>query len=241
MQQGPADGEHETRGLAPARTDFMDEDMRRFWSELDGERIPEGLWLSGGTALALYLGHRASIDFDFYTTSGIVDRAIGERNDWFGKSVRIRHAFGGRGMMELHFEPIEPTSPERVIIVQAMEAEGMVPAPTRDPRRASNGVSVAHPCDVVAGKLKAIRDRDELRDYEDVAVAVARWPETCAAAARVVLEQRLTNEIELARRLVSRTPEIERRLGLEMKSDLERFATHLVAPERNAGTWQRER
>ena len=95
MKQGPADEDHETRGLAPTRTDFMDEDMRRFWSELDGERIPEGLWLSGGTALALYLGHRASKDFDFYTTSGIVDRAIGERRDWFGKGVRIRHAVGG--------------------------------------------------------------------------------------------------------------------------------------------------
>ena len=93
----------------------------------------------------------------------------------------------------------------------------------------------------MAGKLKAIRDRDELRDYEDVAIAVARWPATCTAAARVMLEQRLTNEIELARRLVSRTPEIERRLGREMKSDIERFATRLVTPERSADTREWER
>ena len=213
--------------------------MRRFWSELEGERIPEGLWLSGGTALALYLGHRASKDFDFYTTIGIVDRSIGDRSDWFGNSVRIRSAHGGRGMMELHFEPIDASDPARVIIVQAMEAEGMVPAPTRLPRRAPNRVPVAHPCDVVAGKLKAVRDRDELRDYEDVAVAAARWPETCMAAAQVVIDQGLTNEIELARRLVSRTPEIEERLGRAMKRDIERFAARLVTPDRSGG--ERER
>ena len=87
----------------------------------------------------------------------------------------------------------------------------------------------------MAGKLKAVRDRDELRDYEDVAVAASRWPETCMAAAQVVIEQGLTNEIELARRLVSRTPEIEERLGRAMKRDIERFAARLVTPDRSGG------
>ena len=36
-------------------------------------------------------------------------------------------------MMELHFEPIDASDPARVIIVQAMEAEGMIPVPTRPP------------------------------------------------------------------------------------------------------------
>ena len=239
MQREPIEGDHETRRLVPTRTDFMDEDMRRFWTELDGERLPAGLWLSGGTALALYLGHRASKDFDFYTTTGIVDPSISEQHDWFGKGVRMRGALGGRGMMELHFEPIDAGDPERVIVVQAMEAEGMVPAPTHLPIRAPNGVPVAHPSDVVAGKLKAVRDRDELRDYEDVAVAVAHWPETCLAAAHIVIEQRLTNEVELAKRLVNRTAEIEDRLKREMKRDLERYAARLVTPEKGGFGWSR--
>lgn len=30
-------------------------------------KLPENYYLAGGTALALYLGHRTSLDFDFYT------------------------------------------------------------------------------------------------------------------------------------------------------------------------------
>ena len=32
-------------------------------------KLPENYYLAGGTALALYLGHRTSLDFDFYTPS----------------------------------------------------------------------------------------------------------------------------------------------------------------------------
>lgn len=31
-------------------------------------KLPRNYYLAGGTALALYLGHRTSLDFDFYTT-----------------------------------------------------------------------------------------------------------------------------------------------------------------------------
>lgn len=32
-------------------------------------KLPENYYLAGGTALALYLGHRTSLDFDFFTTA----------------------------------------------------------------------------------------------------------------------------------------------------------------------------
>lgn len=50
---------------------------RMFWSILDDQRrraLPalgfcreEGFYLAGGTALALQIGHRDSVDFDFFT------------------------------------------------------------------------------------------------------------------------------------------------------------------------------
>jgi hypothetical protein len=37
----------------------------RLWRELSG--VPNGFVLYGGTALALHLGHRTSVDFNFFT------------------------------------------------------------------------------------------------------------------------------------------------------------------------------
>jgi hypothetical protein len=37
----------------------------RLWSELSA--VPEDFVLYGGTALALHLGHRTSVDFDFFS------------------------------------------------------------------------------------------------------------------------------------------------------------------------------
>ena len=41
-------------------------EQRRLWSEL-GE-LPDSFVLCGGTAIALQLGHRASVDFDFISS-----------------------------------------------------------------------------------------------------------------------------------------------------------------------------
>ncbi len=48
--------------LAP-RLDVLSAAQRALWPELAG--LPRGFVLYGGTALALRLGHRVSVDFDF--------------------------------------------------------------------------------------------------------------------------------------------------------------------------------
>src|SRR5580658_10508580 len=50
------------------RLDILPESQLRLWQELDA--IPSNFVLYGGTALALQLGHRASEDFDFFSSSG---------------------------------------------------------------------------------------------------------------------------------------------------------------------------
>lgn len=49
-------------GFQP-RLDILPPAQRALWDELGG--LPHGFVLYGGTALALRLGHRQSIDFDF--------------------------------------------------------------------------------------------------------------------------------------------------------------------------------
>jgi hypothetical protein len=47
--------------------DTLPASQRAFWPELKG--TPEAFTLYGGTALALRLGHRASVDFDFFSNA----------------------------------------------------------------------------------------------------------------------------------------------------------------------------
>jgi hypothetical protein len=46
------------------RLSVLPASQRRFWDEFVG--VPREFVLYGGTALALHLGHRTSIDFDFF-------------------------------------------------------------------------------------------------------------------------------------------------------------------------------
>lgn len=50
------------------RVDTLPPPQRRLWRELGG--TPAGFVLYGGTALAVRLGHRQSVDFDFFSSAG---------------------------------------------------------------------------------------------------------------------------------------------------------------------------
>ena len=47
------------------RLDILPPPQRRLWDELSA--VPEEFVLYGGTAIALHLGHRQSVDFDFFS------------------------------------------------------------------------------------------------------------------------------------------------------------------------------
>ncbi|BAP55364.1 hypothetical protein THII_1067 [Thioploca ingrica] len=44
----------------------LPEPQKRLWDKLVQQSWLESFYLAGGTALALHLGHRHSIDFDFF-------------------------------------------------------------------------------------------------------------------------------------------------------------------------------
>src|SRR5271157_3389648 len=52
-----------TDNFAP-RLDILPKPQRRLWDELAA--VPPEFVLYGGTAIALHLGHRQSLDFDFF-------------------------------------------------------------------------------------------------------------------------------------------------------------------------------
>src|ERR1700722_6901021 len=63
------------------RLDILPESQLRLWPELD--TVPSDFILYGGTGLALQLGHRASEDFDFFSSSGFDPDRLRSRLPFF--------------------------------------------------------------------------------------------------------------------------------------------------------------
>lgn len=51
-------------GILSPRLEILPPAQRALWSRLD--EVPPAFALYGGTAIALHLGHRTSVDFDFF-------------------------------------------------------------------------------------------------------------------------------------------------------------------------------
>src|SRR5262245_61130065 len=123
--------------------------QRRLWGELGA--IPAGFVLYGGTALALRLGHRASVDFDFFSSRGF-------QPDEFERQVSFL-----QGAHRLQSSPNTLVAMvERDGPVQVSFFGGLSLRRVRDPDPAADsGVLVASFLDLAATKVKVVQDRAE--------------------------------------------------------------------------------
>lgn len=167
--------------LRPDRVrEAMDADMRAVWEKADG--LPHEVRLYGGTALALYLGHRRSQDFDFVHTDWQINLPyVHKHMAPFNEGV-LR---GGEGSVDVTIR-----GAKRIIMANFMEAGGsFVPFAEREPVIASNGVAVAHLDDLMASKLRALMNRDEAKDYIDTAACIRAAPEAVMNGIAILDEQ----------------------------------------------------
>jgi len=118
----------------------------------------------GGTAIALHLGHRESLDFDFFRYAPL-------------DKDQLRNAFGFvRGAAILQDAP-------DILVVLAEMPSGLVKVSffggigfgrVNDPLRTRDGtLLVASLDDLMATKLKATLDRAEAKDYRDIAEMIS--------------------------------------------------------------------
>jgi hypothetical protein len=145
------------------RLDILPESQLRLWPELDS--VPSDFILYGGTGLALQLGHRASEDFDFFSSSGF------EPNH-----LRSRLPF---------FRDLDPQDPEpwvhhkRDNLEAFVNRGGLVKVAffggldtlqrIEDPRRAAGSrVRVASLVDLSGMKMRVIQVRGNWKDYVDI-------------------------------------------------------------------------
>jgi hypothetical protein len=120
--------------------------------------------LYGGTAIALHLGHRESLDFDFFRSEPL-------------DKEQIRAAFGF-----MNGAAVLQDAPDTLVVVAEMPSGpvkisffgGIGFGRVNDPLQTRDGVLlVASLDDLMATKLKATLDRAEAKDYRDIAEMIS--------------------------------------------------------------------
>lgn len=145
------------------RIDILPAAQQELWSLLAPAKGLNFV-LYGGTAVALHLGHRTSIDFDFFNAEPLEKASIESAFHFMRDARRLQEA-------------------ENTLVVGAMMPAGLVkisffgglslgrindPLTTRD-----SVLLVASLEDLLATKLKAILDRAEAKDYLDIAAMLS--------------------------------------------------------------------
>ncbi len=149
-----------TRMFDP-RLDILPAAQRRLWDELGG--TPPEFVLYGGTALALRLGHRKSLDFDFFSGRPLDPGNLLEKVPYL-KNARIVQSEANtlsvtverRGTVKLSFFGVPR--------LQRAGEIGKVPV---------TGLRVASLLDLAGTKAAVVQRRAEAKDYIDIAAILS--------------------------------------------------------------------
>lgn len=139
--------------------------QKRLWTEL--EQVPDKFVLYGGTAIALQLGHRESVDFDFFSTgtSGNFDPdELLATLPFLGRAQVVQKApntltalvdRGGQVSVSFFGLPRIGAQLRRPLIC------------------ADNGIKIASLLDLAGMKASVVQKRAEWKDYVDIAALIA--------------------------------------------------------------------
>lgn len=139
------------------RLDVLPPVQRALWPRLTA--LPEDAVLYGGTALALRLGHRGSVDFDLFLPRHFEPGALRRELDALGPMEVVQSAPDTLGV---RVEGVR-------ISLFGVERAPVGPATVA----ADIGLPVASLLDVGATKLQTIVDRAEAKDYVDIDAVLA--------------------------------------------------------------------
>jgi len=139
-----------------ARLDILPSQQKRLWTELS--QLPSSFVLYGGTAIALRLGGRQSIDFDFFTEKTLSADAL-IRDLPLLTNARLLQAAPNTATFA-----VQRDGEVQVSFFGALSF-GRVGTPERCD---DNGIWVASLLDLAAQKMKIILTRAEAKDYLDI-------------------------------------------------------------------------
>ena len=117
--------------------------------------------LAGGTALALHVGHRVSVDFDFFTNHEVDPAAVVLAMQATSVEVRV-----------LKLEPGTAVMTANGVKVSLFQ----YPYPFAEPTERFNGATVAGTVDIAGMKLIAIMQYGARRDFVDLYTVLKATP-----------------------------------------------------------------
>ena len=137
--------------------EILPTEQRTLWDELGG--TPNHFTLYGGTALALQLGHRESIDFDFFSKEKFDPLALSKKIPYLKdyrvtqeaeNTLSVHEVVNGKKVNLSFFGDIDFTNA------------------INPPILADNGISIASKEDIAGTKINTITRRAEEKDYIDI-------------------------------------------------------------------------
>lgn len=149
-------------GTFSPRLDILPEAQRQLWAEL--RDVPPDFVLYGGTAVALHLGHRQSIDFDFFGRGAVEPSRLAREIPF---------------MADATFIQAEPDAISAIV----HRGEGVKVSfyrletlrPLRAPHIAEEtGLRVASLLDLAGMKAKVVLQRAEAKDYLDIDALISQ-------------------------------------------------------------------
>ena len=145
------------------RTEILPPAQKEIWPQL-APAADLSFVLYRGTAVALHLGHRVSIDFDFFRTAPLQKAKI-ETNFPFVRHAQTIQEAENTFVLSVPM----PSGPVKVSFFG-----GLGLGRINNPLRTMDAVLlVASLEDLLATKLKAILDRAEAKDYRDIAAMLS--------------------------------------------------------------------
>lgn len=147
--------------LSP-RLDVLPQAQRLLWPSLK-PAANLGFALYGGTALALRLGHRSSVDFDFFSESPLEQRALFENMPFLTAAQVLQDR---PDTLTLLVTPSSTSSDTVKLSFFGSITLGRVGTPQWTNDRVAQ---VASSQDLLGTKLKVVLQRIEAKDYLDIA------------------------------------------------------------------------
>lgn len=146
------------------------------WSELDA--TPEYFTIYGGTALALRIGHRSSVDFDFFSNQSFDPDELDRTIPYLKGAERVQVA---PNTLKCRVERNGP------VLVSFFGGLGLGQVAPRDQARGRT-LHFASLLDLAGTKVAVVQKRAEARDYLDIDALIRNGVDlpTALAAGRVV-------------------------------------------------------